>query len=200
MFVTNQKMFHYHNPRVHNSLWKKDKIIDNTSEDFINEFYKNVLEFNSIFIDKSEKLNTLEDILSYYFIKEIDDETLRRWLIDARKVISELNIAKREFALENVREKYYPNKVSRKRAIWLCQDPQLKFWKASLHKKAKLYEVSVTGEIFISSAELLPKKGLSYKDTEEAAHEYWRADIENLPEESLEYLAQGKIHILKKHR
>ncbi len=197
MQVVNKKMYHLIKENRFSDLWQVGHVIDNTCDDFINERTKVNFDYTTIEPFDNEYLSFYQ-IIDYYLENKPDDTTIEILLEHAQKHIHLLQINQMELALEEVRRKYYPNIVSRKQAIWVCSDKQLKYWNNGLPGKRDLFEVMITGDMFKTSAALLPKLGLSYNETLEQAHEYWNPDISKCEEETIEYLVKGKIKVLKK--
>lgn len=196
MKVDNKLMYHFHKYGIHERNWKIGSVIDNSTDGFLNYF--------SEMVDKCQEV--------YKFDDNFDIERLRRdyracerisarlMLYELSVLIDEFRLYERERALEEVREKYYPDLVSRRRAIWVCDKEQLNFWKGVFTDKRVLYDVAVSGDMFVSSESLLPHDCHSYDEFLELAHGYWDPDLSKCPENSLEYLVNGQIKVLKKHR
>lgn len=198
MFVRDKEMYHFYKSGTYDDEWEIGNIIDNSDDDFINDFWNHVYNMDSMIriFGKDIPFNqVLEEYITGNNYRDYPGMLIRM----ADMMISNQNLLKRELALEDVRKKHFPNLVSRKQAIWLCDKIQIKYWQNSLPGKRVLYRVSFTGQMFVSSSELIPKGHLSYKEIMDEGFKYWNADnIKNYSLESLEYLAKGKIKILEK--
>lgn len=107
------------------------------------------------------------------------------------------SVIKRELALEEIRQQYYPEKISRFHCVWLCDEEGLEYWKKLLF--GKIYRLSVTGVIFESSANFLYTKDEDYKTIKENNRIYWNPKFQTEEDiEKKEFLFQGKIKVLEK--
>lgn len=201
MQVKDQIMYHYHRMGLHDEIWQvgNEIIIDNLFES--NYSGTGVLNFDTTVITDSDKKVSFDRIIELYLKDEnIDRETLIRMLNEARRIIINTNIFKRELALEEVRKEFYPSMPSRKHSIWVAGEEQMEFWKTQLakDKSLKMYKVSLTGTLFKSSDKFIPDDDLTYGESLKDAHNYWNPAFTELEEEEkAEYLFQGKVKILE---
>lgn len=198
MYVEKKKMYHLHRKGTYDKLWVAGNTINNDRENFVNAFSLMGKSFNTLSSFNGD-LRPLSNILEFWAKRFHSYEESKMLLNEARMAIDELNLLKRELALEEVRKNFYPDIVSREKAIWLCDLEQLKYWKKAL-KVRSAFEVEVTGEMFETSDLLLPNRSLNYDACLAAAHDYWKADLTDIPSETYEYLFCGEIKVLKKHR
>ena len=197
MKVVNKTMYHFCKENKHSNLWEIGNTIDNTSSLFICELQENLneLSYNDVL---DHDILPIDEIIDFYIGKKLSNDVIIKLLKLSSSYIHNLLINQREQALEEVRRTYYPDKISRKNTIWVCDKLQLDYWQNELENDRKLFKVSVTGTMFVSSSEFLPTLGLSYNDSMEKAHEYWNPDFDKCSENTLEYLTKGKIKILKR--
>ncbi len=197
MQVYNKKMYHYHQPTDFDELWKVGNTIDNTSKDFINVIYNSIIT-NDVWHKLNGEYMPFFEVLDYFVGESLPEELSTYLLETSLTYIRDLLLERRENALEEVRKTYYPNKISRQEAIWVCDSPQLKTWQRLLNDEKELFEVEVTGDMFKTSEAALPALGMSYKESLERAHDYWNPNLDLYDESSLEYLVKGKIKVLNK--
>jgi hypothetical protein len=198
MIVENKKFYHIHKISTKNEFWYPGAIIDNSSPDFINAFYE-MVEIFSYSVPFNTQPTNLEQVLEFYLSQPglLDPKTILQLLTDSAMFIREYNILKREAVLESVRKEFYPNLPSRKKVIWLCEERQLEYWKLALREAYVLYEVEVTGEVFVSSDLILPLSSDSYRTTIAKAHNYWNYDQANVDDLKVEYLFVGQLTVTR---
>lgn len=199
MFVENKEMYHFNNVEKRKDIWKVGNEIDNT-KDYISDYWRNDLNFNG------KVLTNLGDEISFvgfidsYLENEQDKETYIKMLKTARNMLSNYSALQREMILEAVRKDFYPDIISRKNAIYLCDNNQIEYWRDNLKRNSEidLFKVEVTGELFKSSDTLLPSRAESISKMYEQAKEYWAADLTDIDDVTCEYLFSGKIKVLEK--
>lgn len=203
MEVNDKKMYHFHNTRIYNDIWKPNNEI--IIDDNFNTSFTGILEkYDTSVMTQSGDRSAFNNVINYYLEHEPDKETYIRILKEAKRIIYESNIFKRELALETVRKEKHPDLPSRKHVIWLCDEKQLDFWKEALSeytpkKDLNLFEVSVTGNLFKTSDSFLPNNYSNYETNLQEAENYWDPVFKTEEDEkTAEYLFQGKVKILKK--
>lgn len=88
---------------------------------------------------------------------------------------------------------------SRLHSIYLTDEKGVSYWIDALDAKDyDLCRVEVTGNIFKTNEQLLPDETLSYKDAYENSFNYWHPNFKKVPDNTNEYLVNGKIKILEK--
>lgn len=196
MEVCKKKLYHLHCNNEYDDMWVAGNIIDNTDSEFLNEF--TLLEYtNEYYAELDGERVCFNEILNYFIENKPRKKTTMKLLKDAREIINDFLLTQRERALEEVRLKYYPHLVSRRQAIWACDDLGLEWW-SDVFEGRSIYEIEVTGNMFVTSEEYLPYLGMSYVESLEMAHEYWNPNLDDVSIENIEYLIQGKIKVLKK--
>ena len=65
MEIVKQKMYHFHNSGSYDGLWQAGNIIDNTNENFINQFYQYMI--NDSVYQNIKELSNLDAMCDYYF-------------------------------------------------------------------------------------------------------------------------------------
>ena len=215
MKVENFKMYHYHTKNEYDNLWKKGNVIE------IDDKFKSVLikriEQSTTYYTKDKKHDELFSSLRYNinrlkdpkFIEELANLS-KNGIVDSAENLSDyfdmiLGIFKnylirdREYILECVRQKYYPELPSRYHSIWICDERSKNHWNKYLCRDKVLYEVSLTGRLFKSSDSFIPDYRQELYVMEELAHRYWNPKFETeKQEDEAEYLFQGNVKILKR--
>ncbi len=201
MDVKNKIMYHYHDTNVFNELWHVGNVftIDNT---FLANYIAVMDKFStSVTCVNGETLRLDTLIRNCLKNKDLDIATAKELLIAASTMLKDVNTIQREYILEEVRRKYYGYLPSRKHAIWVCDEQSKDYWQKVLHLESKLelYQVKLNGNLFKSSASLLPRLGTTAEEQREAAHRYWHHESLSDEEEiKSEYLFQGRLEIVKK--
>ena len=124
---------------------------------------------------------------------------MRKMLEESRNIIKNIDVFKRELALEQYREKYHQDLPSRLNSIWVADKSQLGFWKKELNDDSILFKISLTGKLFKSSDIFIPDNYLNMLESFEDAKNYWNPIFKTEEEEEkAEYLFQGKVKIIEK--
>ena len=199
MYVKDKEMYHFHTPNEYDNLWYvgNEIIVDDS---FNSMFYE--IGMSQTFTIKGND-DTLYQV-DYYlneFLKEIDNkskEDIIELLKKATNITHDIALRDRELLMEECRRLYYPDKVSRNHAMYLCDEKSLDFWQSQLSKDTSLFKLSVIGELFQSHNDLVPNRAFSGELMIEEAKKYWEANLENCDKCKSEYLFQGHAKILKK--
>lgn len=202
MQVTDHIMYHFHNNKFHNELWVPDSeiIVD---DNFDTEFLK-ILRYFSTAVNLTEGgRKSFDHIIDNYLKVKQDEKMLIDMLKEARRIIYEMNIFKRELALEEIRAEKHPELPSRKHSIWLCNENGIDFWQTQISQKGEqppqLFKVSVTGNLFKSSDSFIPDDDINFETSLAAAERYWNPNFETEEQEKkAEYLFQGRVKVLEK--
>lgn len=196
MFVKEKIMYHIHKKDNYDDLWSIGKFINNSGDEFINNFYEQSLLFKPAINFNNEPSN-IADVLEFFSNKEepLDDKFVKMLLKDAKKFFVEYEIYKRELILEEIRSKFYPGLPSRKNCIFLCDDKGLEEWVKEFKLGFVIYKVKVTGELFRSSSYYIPNALDDYYESVEWAHKYWMGN--RTEKGKTEYLFIGNLEIVE---
>ena len=203
MQVKDKIMYHYHKNGIHDDIWVvgNEFMVDETFQ----SHYGLILNLFSTAVtcNPDNHLSSFGDVLDYYLKEEVlekqDKEMIRKMLEESRKIIKNIDIFKRELALEQYREKFHQDIPSRLNSIWVADSNQLNFWKKELNDNSILFKVSLTGTLFKSSDTFIPNNNLNMIESFETAKNYWNPVFQTAEdEEKAEYLFQGKVKILSK--
>ncbi|MBR2841012.1 MAG: DUF2441 domain-containing protein [Bacilli bacterium] len=207
MEVNDKIMYHFHKNGVYDKTWHRGNTID-VDESFEGNLLKITRDFDTnvngysfekylrIFLNKEYEKGFIDGIIKNYNKRKEYLELLEI----ARCIIWDMNIFKREMALEEVRKEFFPSLPSRRHSIWVCDDKSIEFWSKRLapshitSHKLSLFEVSLTGKLFKSSENLLPGDNLSYEECIDASFDYWNPH--DIDDDKAEYLFQGKVKVL----
>lgn len=100
-------------------------------------------------------------------------EMLIQFLNESRRIISDTNVYKREFALEEYRKIHYPHLPSKKHSIWVADEKQIEFWRTQFKdSELELFQISLTGTLFKSSDKFIPNDELNMEKSIQAAERY----------------------------
>ena len=193
-------MYHYHQLGIHDDIWQPGNIliVDNNFDSNLSGILK---KFGTDVITTDQSRQSFDRIIKYYIENmNPDSEMLIRLLTEARGIIRNTNLYKREFALEEYRKIHYPHLPSRKHSIWMADEKQLEFWKTQFRKsELELFRISVTGNLFKSSDKFIPDDELNIEESIQASERYWNPIFTTEEEENkAEFLFQGKVKILEK--
>ena len=198
-FVKNKKLYHLVDSKYKDSVWKENNefIVDNSYDSFAQYYFINkpILRFDSEY-SLSEKITQARN-------EEVSKEDLTKLANLVQHYLRFSPILLREYILESVRLREFPQYVSRAHCLYLTDKDSLTFWKSEL-SDYELYKVEVTGNLFSSYECLLPQRNQSILTQEYQAKCYWQANLDDylkFMEHSLqdkEYLFQGNVKVLKK--
>ena len=209
MEVKDKVMYHYHKKGIYDELWGKGKEI--TVDNNFRSYYSTILDFFTTGVQcQDDKVSSFDRVISYYLqddiFKTIEKDLTKQLLLEAKKIITQTNVCRREFALEKMRQNNYPDLPSRLHSIWLTDKENLDFWSKYLITDSKLkdemlqlYELNVTGNLFKSSDYYIPDDKLTMHEMMLQSIKYWNPEFDK--DEALngiEYLFQGKVKIIKR--
>ena len=200
MQVKDKIMYHIHRSNDYDNLWKAGNNIE-VDDSYYGYATRIIDEFNTFSpLTQEETLDTT--IHKYLQNKELDQKELVRLLIETRAKIYDTNIFKREIALEEVRKEMFNHLPSRKHSLFVITKEGIDYWKNSLVPQKKkhtlaLFQLSLTGNLFQSSADLLPHTESSFQDAKKYSINYWNPDLTFTDGNKDEYLFQGKAQIIK---
>ena len=198
-FVKNKKLYHLVDSKYRDSRWKEDNefIIDNSYESFAAYYFstKPILRFDSEY-SLNEKITQARN-------EEISKEDLTKLANLVQHYLRYSPVLLREYILESVRLREFPQYISRAHCLYLTDRDSLKFWKNEL-SDYDLYKVEVTGNLFSSYECLLPQRTQSLLTQEYQARCYWKDSLDDYLKfmehdiNDREYLFQGNVKVLKK--
>ena len=115
-----------------------------------------------------------------------------------RRIIDDTQKSIIERALEEVRRQNYDFYPSRLNSLSVSDKEHIKYW-ASVYPDSDLFELNLLGNIFKTSAELIPQEGLSLSVTKMMSFPYWDPKFDSAEvEEKTEYLFNGSARVLRK--
>ncbi len=143
--------------------------------------------------------NLVEIINRDYYLETVSIEDLQRLLIDAENTIFKYININAERALEEYRINNCIELPSRLHSLFACSLDGIEYWTQRItDDNVDIYEIEVPDNIFVSNSHLLPNRSLPYSEQIEQAESYFNPNKWDLEKESIEYLVQGKVKILKK--
>lgn len=197
------ELYHIHKHNNYDKLWKPYREIT-VSENFKSIMSKRYNDFTTSMIIEEEQnkilLNFHDYLLTLLSSKtQINRQEFQKILQIAYQTSYFSNMFKRETALENYRKNNFNFLPSRLHSIYLTDEKGVSYWIDALDAKDyDLCRVKVTGNIFKTNEQLLPDETLSYKDAYENSFNYWHPNFKKVPDNTNEYLVNGKIKILEK--
>lgn len=213
------ELYHLHLKGIKENKWKEKKEIT-INKDFINRLGEKINNFNDC--TNNEKLdnikNNLNGILTYngyqnftkmplYLILEymlnnestIDYKTQKIILQEIKLLAFQSSVFKRELAMENFRKDNNNNLPSRLHCLYATTEDGVKYWqKRILDGDIDIYRIEALEEPFKTSEIFIPQESLNYEGIYKNSYKYWNPKFKNIPEETSEYLVQGKVKILEK--
>ena len=200
MEVKDKEMFHFHKIGIEDHKWTIGNTfyIDKEFESYYCNIFRN---FNTN-VKTNNGYESIDKVIDYYLENDFDIEKIIKLLKDARDIIYLTKVFKREIALEYIRNTKYENLPSRKNSIWVTDDEGIQFWSKSLSKigdgkDLKLYKVSLTGTIFMTSDYYILDDNYLFEHSIRASDNYWNPNFSKIKGDRNEYLFQGKIKILE---
>ena len=119
----------------------------------------------------------------------------------AKMYLNNAPIIMREYVLESIRKLEYPDLISRTNCLYLTDEASIPYWQERLSGERTLFEVAVSGNVFMSYAHLLPSMYSNVRNQEYQARCYWENKLEAHPSDfrdDKEYLFQGRVKVLRK--
>lgn len=212
MIVEKKNMYHFHKSGRFDDVWKCGNTL-HIDNNFQSNFIKILDDFNTNSVNGGSFCSEVSDYFERDSSKDVLDRILgagqsryelMNYLRQACNIIWEANIFKRELALEEVRKKSFSALPSRKHSVWVTDIDGLDFWEKVL-KPVKnspfhlsLFSVSLSGNLFKSNEELLPRDVHTFDECLKAAYGYWNPDFTLVDPSKNEYLFQGEMKILKR--
>lgn len=193
MVVEKEKLFyHIHRLGNYDKDWQVGKSLE-IDENFVSNFYENVLLREKLLSDKYQDYNIDEIIKGLELMEEKKDIAhLRKHTFSS--TMNGYYIIRRELALEEGRKLYNKDAPSRLHSIYVSDKDSLYHWLQYIGNCSRLFEVQVDGDVFVSSDFLFPDFKASFEEQVLASIEYWQP--KKLTKTSpKEYLVQGKIEI-----
>jgi len=197
MFVEDKEMYHIHTSNKYDELWVPGNTI--VVDDSFKSHFRKMFEMTMIgILNPSDELVPIDVIMKEYLKR--DDITLEQYkeLIDmAAEIIHNMSLKERENTLELVRQQKFPHLPSRNSSIWLTDEKDLEYWQEQLGEQQEIFKVSATGNLFKTTARLLPSRKTIQPEMYNQAIMYWEAkDIKE--DDNIEYLFQGKLKLLER--
>lgn len=194
-----QELYHFHKAGCYDHFWKVGNTI-NVSNDFKSSTYKRFCDFTTASSTFTKDKANLQDVINYYFESgEINGKIAMKIIEEAYRVSFRANEFKRESALENFRVNNNHMYPSRLHSMYLTDEKGILEWSKKFGRSnLELYRVEIEGDIFKTSEFFIPDETLPYDKFYEKSYYYWNPNFKKAPEDSNEYLAQGKVLIKEK--
>lgn len=194
------ELYHFHKEKDHDIKWKENSTIL-VPDNFKSTTYNRFLNFsNTIALSENSTINYYQLVENFLKSGDTNPEIMLDLLKIAHDISFRSNEFKRESALENYRIDNKINVPSRLHCVYLTDEKGIEGWKDKFggNYNLTLYRVEVTGTIFKTNEQLIPDERLCYGDVYAAAYNYWHPNFKKVPDDSNEYLSQGKIKVLEK--
>ncbi len=194
-----QELYHFHKAGCYDHFWKVGNTI-NVSDDFKSPTYKRFCDFTTASSTFTKDKANLQDVINYYFESgEINGKIAMKIIEEAYKVSFKANEFKRESALENFRVNNNYMYPSRLHSLYLTDEKGILEWSKKFGRSnLELHRVEIEGDIFKTSEFFIPDETLPYDKFYEKSYYYWNPNFKKAPEDSNEYLVQGKVLIKEK--
>lgn len=217
------ELYHLHLKGIRDDKWKEKKeiIID---KNFTNRLGNKVNNFNDCTVNNElrhiiNEINTcfrdygyqtfskmplylVFDHLIYIMEKEnkkITPELQLTIFKELRNMTFQAAIAKRELAMENFRKDNKQELPSRLHCLYATTENGIKYWKNNIvDGELEVFRIDTLSEPFITSETFIPDEDSTYEQMYNGAFRYWNPKLKNMPEDTFEYLVQGKVKILEK--
>lgn len=218
MLAYNKVMYHFHTHNGYDEYYKEgNEIIVNNRfnlgrqyliKSFSTGVYcvspdgiKDITEIIQLLlshVDSKDKLLELKNLNEEAYLHNMAN--VIKVLGDCSDIIRYAGAYNLETALEETREKHYDYLPSRFNSMFLTDDYGLEYWsKVYKNIPSDLYELSVTGTLFQTSAALTPPIALSHLEIQKLAHLYWNPMFKTEEQkETVEYIFRGKAKVLRK--
>lgn len=197
MFVEDKEMYHIHTSNKYDNLWFPGNTI--VVDDSFKSHFRKMFEMTMIgILNPSDELVSIDIIMKECLKRDdIEIEQYKELIDMAAEIIHNMSLKERENTLELVRQQKFPHLPSRNNSIWLTDEKDLEYWQEQLGKQQEIFKVSATGNLFKTTARLLPSRKTTQPEMFEQAVMYWEA--KDLKEnDNIEYLFQGKLKLLER--
>lgn len=213
------ELYHLHLKGIKDDKWKENKEI-NITDDYVNRLGKKVNEFNDC--TTNPNLNGIYNILNNLFQQQgyqpfprmplylildflsdnrkmIDFKTEKFILQEVRKLAFQAEIFKRETAMECFRKNNNSDLPSRQHCLYATTESGINYWKNKLTDgDLDIYRIETFEEPFKTNEIFIPDESGTYEEMYNNSFRYWNPKFKNVPEETTEYLVNGKVRILEK--
>ena len=193
------ELYHFHKNTKFNEMWQEGKMIL-VPDNFKNNLYHKVNNFTTaIPVNNGELVNYFQVAEQYLLNGFVDPGTMMQLLAHSYKIAYDALIFKREQALENYRLQHCKHLPSRLHSVYLTDEKGIDTWIDKLGTDdLSLFRVEAEGNIFKTNEQLIPEEELTYEKFLEQAYRYWNPNFKRVPDNTNEYLAQGKILVKEK--
>ena len=195
MNVKHERFYHVHRVNELSHLWVVGNKINFTTRQMnvFNKYYESYypqIPIDGEYYPISQALDIIYSKKLY--AKEENAEFIVRQM---QSITSEFAIYLREHIFEEIRSNYFPALPSRKSCMWVCDENALSYWKKTLGREQKVFEVSITGTIHRADQKFLKAEILPSDMIRENAFNYWTGSEGTNPIEE-EILAEGIVEII----
>ena len=197
MFVEDKEMYHIHTSNKYDELWVPGNTI--VVDDSFKSHFRKMFEMTMIgILNPSDELVPIDIIMKECLKRDdIEIEQYKELIDMAAEIIHNMSLKERENTLELVRQQKFPHLPSRNSSIWLTDEKDLEYWQEQLGKQQEIFKVSATGNLFKTTARLLPSRKTIQPEMYNQAKAYWEAkDLKE--DDNIEYLFQGKLKLLER--
>lgn len=193
------ELYHFHKNTKFNEMWQEGKMIL-VPDNFKNNLYHKVNNFTTaIPVNNGELVNYFQVAEQYLLNGFVDPGTMMQLLAHSYRISYNALIFKREQALENYRLQHCKHLPSRLHSVYLTDEKGIDTWIDKLGTDdLSLFRVEAEGNIFKTNEQLIPEEELTYEKFLEQAYRYWNPNFKRVPDNTNEYLAQGKILVKEK--
>lgn len=193
------ELYHFHKNTKYNEMWQEGKMIL-VPDNFKNNLYHKVNNFTTaIPVNNGELVNYFQVAEQYLLNGFVDPGTMMQLLAHSYRISYDALIFKREQALENYRLQHCKHLPSRLHSVYLTDEKGIDTWIDKLGTDdLSLFRVEAEGNIFKTNEQLIPEEELTYEKFLEQAYRYWNPNFKRVPDNTNEYLAQGKILVKEK--
>ena len=140
-------------------------------------------------------MHDVKNKLLYHFSDNILEKDTTLLIDDNYNSLIKYNMVDREVYLEQIRQKYFKDYISRLHALYCCDINSLRYWHRNLNNPY-LYLMELDGTIFTSYARHIPFDSDSDLVKLKKSLDYWNSVYESSSD--VEYLFQGKAKVFKR--
>ena len=200
--IQNKKFYHFvdYKIKMNEFLWQVGNsfVIDDKYDAFANHFLD---DYPCLFFDMKNREDLLFEKVDEAVSGNLSKEDILKLAYYVKRYLNNAPIVMREYVLENIRKQEYPNLISRSHCLYLTDEASIPYWQERLSGERTLFEVAVSGNVFMSYAHLLPSMYSNVRNQEYQARCYWENKLEAHPSDfrdDKEYLFQGRVKVLRK--
>lgn len=193
------ELYHIHKIGDHDKVWYENAEIE-VKNNFKNTMYRRCQDFTAnVPLADGDSMNLYDLILKCPPVEIMPRQLIEQLLLHSYSIAFNATTFKRENAIDNYRKDNGIIHPGRLNCVYLTDEKGVDYWLTRLgNQNLEIFRVEATGNIFKTNEYFIPDERLSYEKVYEEAYKYWHPNLKKAPENTNEYLTQGKIKVLER--